>query len=467
MEKITRHLLITCILSLCLSGLFGCNTSDENGSFFHDKPTQSRVARSVNFEVESPFVNSYGIYSLADPNHNINNYISSIPLEFSQETSTILIKAPYLVYTNENNRYYYGSVVDTVSGTSSLGPYDTWSVEFNKQPFIAVSSNIVIKGYHGNSFVSNLSFSLSGTASSPGYYLQNLSINVIIPNNITSLRLYFNKVCYSSSYHEVVDVEDVYKTIPYKEEMISKTVSKTIRTTRAYTNETVNFTVTSGYYFKSFDIDYISGVSNSEILSSNLETGSVTYKIYFSEIGSQKAYSFRAKALTYKPSSSQYEKTITTTYIDTYNTLNPTLNITKDDLYRYPKYFLTKLTCSGRGDITDQNMVTNAWSDLEEMFELLPTSYKSSFSNGTLDDPYLLDTLMRYDYVVFYKNYGLNDFASRDNSSNRYYMKKEYHPIIKEKDSVYLIIIIGSLISILSISILAILLVKKKTIQQE
>ena len=112
-------------------------------------------------------------------------------------------------------------------------------------------------------------------------------------------------------------------------------------------------------------------------------------------------------------------------------------------------------------------MVINAWDDLEETFLSLPNNYQASFSDGTLDDPYLLEALIRYDYVVFYKSYGLTDFASRNSSVNRYYSKSEYKTFVIEKDNSIIVVIIASSISILSITTLMILLLKKKTIQQE
>ena len=454
-------------MSLLISGFIGCPMNDNDEPFFCDRSNNGKVLPSVNLVVESPFTDSYDIYSLADPDHNINDYIESIPLEFDQETSVILVKAPYLVYTSEEDRYYYGTVEDTIEGLSSIGPYDNWSLQYNKQPYISSSSDILIKGYHGDNFVSNLSFSLSGNESSPGYYLQNLEITISIPNNITSLCLYFNRVSYSSSYHEVVDVEDIYTPIPYREETKIQNISKTVRTTKSYTTETVTFTATSGYYFKSFSYTIGSGISSIEITSSNLETGTATYKIYLTDIGSSKRFSFSPKALTYRPASEEYEKTITTTYIDGPTISTPTLDITKDALYRYPGFLLSTLTCSGRGDEGDRTMVINAWDDLEETFLSLPNNYQASFSDGTLDDPYLLEALIRYDYVVFYKSYGLTDFASRNSSVNRYYSKSEYKTFVIEKDNSIIVVIIASSISILSITTLMILLLKKKTIQQE
>ena len=469
MKKLTNYLLVCGALSIIYSGFLNCLYLNKSTVFVQSLPNNSRKYPSFNFDVESPFVDSYGYYSLEDTGHSINDYISSMELDFNQTSSTLLLKAPYLTYTSEDNRYYSGSVVDTKTGTTPLGPYDTWSLEFNDQPYIVSSSDISVLGYHADTFINYLSFSLSGNSActSNKYYLQNLNINISIPNNVTSLTLRFNKVYYSSSYHEVVDVEDVYvPTPPYYNNHIEN-IYKTIRTSRTYTTETVTFTTDPGFSFTGFSYQIYSGISRIDITSSDLNTGTVTYTIYFSGAGLNKTIDFQAQATSYKPAGTKYDKTITTTYIDTFTISSPTVNITKDAFYRYPSYLLSTLNCSGRGDEEDRSMVIDAWDDLEEAYLSLPSTYQSSFSNGTLDDPYLLDALMRYDYVVFFKQYGLTDFASRSSNQNRYYSRSEYKPFVIEKDNTIIVVIIASVISILPITTLTIFIVRKKTIQQE
>ena len=470
MKKLTNYLLIICILSFPTYALFGCSPHDKKESIFHNHPISNKIYPSVNFVVESPFTDKYGIYSLADSGHSISNYISSFSLGFNKDTSTITVKAPYLTYTTEANQYYYGTVTDTAGGSSTLGPYDTWSLVYNNQPYITSTSNILVRGYHGSTFKSNLSYTLTGNSSSTSskYYLQNLKIKPTIPSNITAIEVRFVKVYYASSYHEVTTSEDKYKTITYPDETVSQVVNKTVYTSNTFINETVQFTASSGYSFTNFWGEIGSGIKSLEIISSNLSTGSVTFQVVFQGggWGNQKNYAFTAYASSSKPSSTVYDKTVTTTTIDTYNISSPTLNINKDKLYWYPSYFLSQLTCSGRGDNADKEMVINAWADLKSVYQSLPSNYKTAFSNGTLSDVRLGEALKRYDYVVFYKNYGLEYFASRSNKSNRHYAKSEYRPFIKESDNTVIIVIIASSISILSITVLSILLIKKRIINK-
>lgn len=464
MQKFFIYLLVSCVLSILCSGMF----VDKSTSITYSLPTTSRKYPSFSFDVESPFTDSYGYYSLTDSGHSINDYISSIPLGFNKDASTILVKAPYLTYTSEANRYYYGSVTDTKGGSSTLGPYDTWSLQYNDQPYLT-SNDIIVKGYHGNTFISNLSFSLSGHNASSGYYLQNLNINVSIPSNITSLELRINRVNYSSSYHEVVTTEVKYKTVTYPDKTVTQAFNRTDYTYNKYTVVEVTLIPPSGYSFYRLGGTIVSGISALDVLDSNLSSGWIQFKVTYATggWGNQKPFSFTAYGDASKPSTQEYDKTITTTYIDTYTPTSATANIDKEKLYWYPSYFLNALTCSGRGDNTDKEMVINTWDDLEDVYDSLPSSYQTSFSNGTLDDPHLLDALMRYDYVVFYKNYGLDDFASRGGSTNRYYSKKEYRPFIVENDNTYIVVIIASLIAILSVTTLSILLVKKRGINKE
>lgn len=438
-------------------------------SFIHIPTTYPFLKTEASSSIASPFTDEYGYYSLATSGNSISNYLSSIPIEFSYDDGYILLKAPYLIYTSEAERYYYGSVVDTKEGSSTLDPVDTWALTYNDQPYINPVGGISIQCYRGDTYINEASYSLSGNSActSSKYYLQNLSISFSIPNNITSIKLVFNTVTYTSTYHEVVDVNDIETEIPediYNSYMSTKTGS----TKNRYIDASFTFSITEGYSIIGYGIEDQRGtISDYTIRRYNYESGTVTFRINFVAGSSTNYYGYRAYATMRKPPYMVYDKTITTTYIDrgTPSSIN---NVQTSNLYWFPSFFLATINCSGRGDQEDKEMVINNWDAVATHFLLLPSEYQEAFTSGTLSDPRCLEALIRYDYVVFYKNYGLDDFASRSNKTNRYYLNNtnKVKTIFTNDDNDYLLIIVLSLTMIISLSTLTILLIRKKN-QQE
>ena len=72
----------------------------------------------VSFSVDSPFKDDYGTYNLTDDGHSINDYIENLEIDLSYTNKSLLIKAPYLLYTSSENRYYQERTVDTIEGTT-------------------------------------------------------------------------------------------------------------------------------------------------------------------------------------------------------------------------------------------------------------------------------------------------------------------------------------------------------------
>ena len=133
---------------------------------------------------------------------------------------------------------------------------------------------------------------------------------------------------------------------------------------------------------------------------------------------------------------------------------------------RYGDYFLDTIDCSGLGNEADKELVENRWQDVKEYYEALPDANKERIRLGL--NPYDIDNLellRRYDYCLFFKEYPLDDFLARRELSNKYYEHNaSYLPLnIKEDSTATIIIIIASSIAILSITVLSVILIKKRT----
>ena len=137
----------------------------------------------------------------------------------------------------------------------------------------------------------------------------------------------------------------------------------------------------------------------------------------------------------------------------------------------YGDYFLSKVTCSGRGDKTDETKVRNAWNTMtnEQIITApkMPSSIKNYLktyiASGTSN---LAKAIERYDYIVFRK-YGLTDFLSRGEFLGlRAVEKTNVTPIAMMNNDDYsiYIIIVASSVALLSITVLTVLIMKKKVI---
>ena len=133
----------------------------------------------------------------------------------------------------------------------------------------------------------------------------------------------------------------------------------------------------------------------------------------------------------------------------------------------YGSYFLSTINCSGLGNDTDRELVSSKWQEVKEYYEALPSVNQAVLRVAEHEfDADMKEALRRYDYCLFFKNYPLEDFLNRGELVNRYYQNSS-NPISifkKEDEASTFIIIIASTISLLSITILSILLVRKRAI---
>ena len=307
----TKHCSLTTIIrfgSLILASCLSLLSSPTNSLFEIKK---CLALENSDFEVESPFTDAYGFYNLSDLDNSINDYLANIQCGFSYQDKSILIKAPYLLYSSDENRYYSGSIEDTVEGTTILGPYDTWSLDYNDQPYITTSSDIVVKGYEEGVLIGTISFSLSGNSSSSidKYYLQNLIINLTsISNSYTSIKIFFSNVHYSSGYHETSNAEDIYETIPYS--TYNAIANKSGQTNMTFATVTANFKPRTGFFINGYSLTDTGGnITSYSMTSYDYDAGTVTYRIFVNGTLYPRSYSCRITASCYRPESQKYIKT--------------------------------------------------------------------------------------------------------------------------------------------------------------
>ena len=431
---------------------------------------------SISYSVDSPFKNEYGTYNLTDAGHSINDYIENLEMDLSYTNKSLLIKAPYLLYTSSENRYYQERTVDTIEGTTVTATYDTWSLTYNEQPYIT-SEDIIVKGYMGDTFIKNLSFTLSGNALSTldKYYLQDLTLsNLNIDSSINTIRFLFNSVHYTSSYNEEITSEDLDQKV-YSG--LTGTYTRTISGTQGTSLwQTVNWTFVIGD-----NEDYQAGSATLTDSGSTLQgyrsagepeqdgkRVTVHWEINTKTKVGRRAYNFVVKIKTNKYTY-EYWKTITT-YTFTGTTIsNPTLNVYTRSLSWFPSYFLETISCSGRGDQNDKNMITSKWVEVKEYFLNLSAEYQDAFKSGELTDPMTNEALIRYDYIVFYKGYGVDDFLNRSGNSNIFGTNPNInnHYLVKSLTSDNtVIIIICSSICVISLTTVIIAMVKKRRKKQ-
>ena len=429
---------------------------------------------SLFFSVDSPFKNEYGTYNLTDTGHSINDYIENLTMDLSYASKSLVIKAPYLLYTSSENRYYEERTVDTIEGTTITATYDTWSLTYNDQPYVT-NGDITVKGYMGETFIKNLTFTLSGNALSTidKYYLQDLTLsNLNIDSSINTIKLLFNSIHYTASYNEEITSEDLDQKV-YSG--LTGTYTRTISGTQAPSVlwQTVNWTFVIGdnedYQPGSATLtdsgSTLQGYRSAGEPEQNGNKVTVHWEINTKTKVGRRAYNFVVKIKTDKYTY-EYWKTITT-YTFTGTTIsNPTLNVYTQPLSWFPSYFLETISCSGRGDQNDKNMITSRWGEVKEYFLNLSTEYQDAFSSGELTDPMTNEALIRYDYIVFYKGYGVDDFLNRSGNSNIYGSKNninaQYLMNNLTNDSTVTLVIICSSICVISLTTILVIMIKKR-----
>ena len=152
--------------------------------------------------------NTSTTYNLNSSGNSTTHYIQNLPISVgtrSGSTQVVTINAPYTIYSA--TQYIYGHTdVSCSSGTNTSSTndvtYDIWSLDKNDQPYITSPNDITVAGYNGDTFVQNLTFTLTkGVSHASKYYLQNLQINVTLVNAIDNYKLVFSNVHFTTGYN--------------------------------------------------------------------------------------------------------------------------------------------------------------------------------------------------------------------------------------------------------------------------
>jgi len=132
----------------------------------------------------------------------------------------------------------------------------------------------------------------------------------------------------------------------------------------------------------------------------------------------------------------------------------------------YGTYFLSQITCDGDGSITS---TSSNWTNVKNEYkQYMSTAVEGKVwtSTGSAGGTDLQKAVYRYDYIVFHKGYsGYDDFINRATSSGKQFAINSFSPfgLISDKDNIStIIIIIASSISLLSITALSVLVIKKR-----
>lgn len=149
-------------------------------------------------------------------------------------------------------------------------------------------------------------------------------------------------------------------------------------------------------------------------------------------------------------------------------------SIPSQDIYdAFGRYFLSMCPCSGRGDEVDKENVTSSWARIKsgKIFtdSKIPVELKNYFASyDTFDGSDISLAIQRYDYILFYKRYELDDFLNRSTLMGERY--ESVHPTLyyyKEENNIQtFVIIVSSSIAFLSITSLLILLIKKRKLRE-
>ena len=149
-------------------------------------------------------------------------------------------------------------------------------------------------------------------------------------------------------------------------------------------------------------------------------------------------------------------------------------NISSQGIYdSFGRYFLSMCPCSGRGDETDRENVSSSWTRIKngKIFtdSRIPSELKDYFSSyDMIDTSDFSLAIQRYDYIIFYKKYELDDFLNRSSLVGSRYKSRDYNPLsfAKEENTQTLVLIISSSVVLLSITALSILIIKKRKLKE-
>lgn len=147
-------------------------------------------------------------YNLNDSGNSINGYFES--LSFTQKTRNgstqqVEIGAPYSIYSTDTIRIGTKRTAPVSCGNSydNQIDYNLQNLEYNDQPHVTSLNKVVVAGYSGETFIKNLSFTLSGNSLSTTskYYLQGLKINITLDRDIDNYRISLNDVIFTTGYN--------------------------------------------------------------------------------------------------------------------------------------------------------------------------------------------------------------------------------------------------------------------------
>ena len=154
---------------------------------------------------------------------------------------------------------------------------------------------------------------------------------------------------------------------------------------------------------------------------------------------------------------------------DNYNWGNKSATETASE---YGYYFMDQITCDGAGSITSPS---SKWTTVKNTYNNLTTNVQGECWTAAASESgnNIEKAMYRYDYIVFFKKYsGYDDFINRaTNTSGKAFTINNFKPfelIVNEENSIStIIIIIASSVSLLSITALSVLMVKKRKSKEQ
>lgn len=131
-----------------------------------------------------------------------------------------------------------------------------------------------------------------------------------------------------------------------------------------------------------------------------------------------------------------------------------------DRLNYYGRYFLNTIQCSGNGN--SDSTTSSMWNALKDEYNYhLTTDEQGNVWTCVADEEgsLLAQAMARYDYIILYKQYAHDDFVNRQDSPNKseYSAPTNVFSDTQMNNSIWIVILVISLISIGSVSTLIIL----------
>jgi len=215
----TKFVIASTAFGFSLALVFGLSLSENlktTGGYNYlnntlDEDFTSSDGRRIKKAISADGFDTSTKYNINASGNSMSGYLQS--LSFNQNdrngsTQKVVVSAPYSIYSS--NQYIYGHTdvsCSSGSNTSSTNDetYDLWSISKNDQPYVSSASDVVVAGYLGDTFVENLSKTLTGNSSSTSskYYLQDLKIDIQLTRNIDNYKITFNNVHFTTGYNSL------------------------------------------------------------------------------------------------------------------------------------------------------------------------------------------------------------------------------------------------------------------------